>query len=1068
MKRLLLFIAVLFSTAIRAQVAPSLYYQFENPTPLASTVGGAISANGAYTITASDVGTAITWSSNAGSYLQAPSLSGANVSVQFLWKSNYETARGTSTKILTWGNLGFGFTYPYIYFNTQGSDVNIGMYGANNMAWETIMSGQWVHFALVYSGSSKKLWINGQKVYDALCTSGTITGQPIIGSSVDYVKIRGSIDELAFYTATIPDGQIYQNYLDWQGGAHYQTATTAVISGPATTLSLDTNEFTLDIPRNLQLSKYPAPRYKPGNTLLKNFNWFDPLYLAGAYQSGVGTDQSILAVAGNQIQKEMATNWNYYYDIKLNTNSYMNQQAIVQANANPQWKFQTIVLRSQYSPLINSQSLPADHYLQNSFSQPIDINGGVITSGNKVWRPTAPVSSYNADGALINTWLNTLSASFNHTFSMVNENGELFPFITDNALSKDPQVVSAKNASGLSYQAFLARKYAENETGAYRDMFMSNAKTSTAKFTEYAIDGYPQYRFTYSEARKVNHQINSQYYSTGDFYPRWPSNWRNFVAAWHGWQWFVDSRYNEIALGDKLFSPFVSAGWDATEENNIRPGQWMGLLKSLLGMGAEFYYGGFFSLEAPWPDSKNWIWQVSTPSYVQAIGSRVEQFLRSGSVMDGDIPGSYVTNNTPGYNFYSGRSNTLVVVRKMTGQEKYFITATLQPNSNTGYTPLEDTCTIRLAGADVKIKARRQGSCYVWDRTVTPNTFVQLDAWHEYKHPSRWSTDLTFDAEVTDGGTGTTKTTATGTDYTSFTSYYKGVGQYQFLVRDTANYYLYMLSRADSATSIVASIGSVVDTVCIDSTGWKWARFNTTGIKVKFALGSPNAYTLNINTGAAEVDKIVLSKDSVLYSPTASSCSVTPPAPVCSWVTGSWSAWGTCNGTYQVRTRTVTSSLSGCTPPEIMPAASDTQACVIVPPTCYWSAGPWSGWTICAADTQYRTRTVVSTISGCTPSGTMPDTIEVQACSSTIAGVSNLVVVNNRWYSTRIEWQYPSNSDLFQVQLIDGTKINYYNYDGVTRRVTYILYWRRTYKFKIRVMQGTQFSPWQEVTFKTR
>ena len=55
-------------------------------------------------------------------------------------------------------------------------------------------------------------------------------------------------------------------------------------------------------------------------------------------------------------------------------------------------------------------------------------------------------------------------------------------------------------------------------------------------------------------------------------------------------------RRSEIENGDTLFSPFVAAGWSVAEEHNVRPAQWLGLLKILGAWGSEFYYTGFFSL----------------------------------------------------------------------------------------------------------------------------------------------------------------------------------------------------------------------------------------------------------------------------------------------------------------------------------------------------------------------------------------------------------------------------------------------------------------------------------------
>lgn len=58
-----------------------------------------------------------------------------------------------------------------------------------------------------------------------------------------------------------------------------------------------------------------------------------------------------------------------------------------------------------------------------------------------------------------------------------------------------------------------------------------------------------------------------------------------------------------------------------------------------------------------------------------------------------------------------------------------------------------------------------------------------------------------------------------------------------------------------------------------------------------------------------------------------------PPPPSCTWVAGPWSSWGPCVANQQTRTRTVASSVPGCTPADPMPPTSETQACGAPPPS---------------------------------------------------------------------------------------------------------------------------------------
>ena len=76
-----------------------------------------------------------------------------------------------------------------------------------------------------------------------------------------------------------------------------------------------------------------------------------------------------------------------------------------------------------------------------------------------------------------------------------------------------------------------------------------------------------------------------------------------------------------------------------------------------------------------------------------------------------------------------------------------------------------------------------------------------------------------------------------------------------------------------------------------------------------------------------------------VYDPTGGVGAPTTPPPTtppptttpCTYTTGAWSAWSTCTGGQQTRTRTVTASPAGCT--GTAPASSETQACTVAPPT---------------------------------------------------------------------------------------------------------------------------------------
>jgi hypothetical protein len=52
------------------------------------------------------------------------------------------------------------------------------------------------------------------------------------------------------------------------------------------------------------------------------------------------------------------------------------------------------------------------------------------------------------------------------------------------------------------------------------------------KFNFYAVEGGPINCFEWHVMKKITSPTNGAYYSTPDFYPRWPKNWKDWTV--HG------------------------------------------------------------------------------------------------------------------------------------------------------------------------------------------------------------------------------------------------------------------------------------------------------------------------------------------------------------------------------------------------------------------------------------------------------------------------------------------------------------------------------------------------------
>lgn len=653
-----------------------------------------------------------------------------------------------------------------------------------------------------------------------------------------------------------------------------------------------------------QLQSFPTPRFKPGHTLLPNYNVIDPIYSGSYKQPGVS---DATAVSNSVvIQTELAKYFNYMINVTWNTGPF-NDACVTLANANPQWKVGLMTLRAQTGgSKMFDQNFANDHYLQNSSGTFLDWSGNATAYPYKVWRPTAPVTDYSSDGTTVRNWLNSSLANLTRPVDFVNEDGEVYPILETQALMSDPVVAAGKAVSGLDWQPYFAKKVAENDN-AYRAQFMSHPRLTNAKYTEYRLDGHPSYQLAWSQSRFINTPINNQYYSTTDLYVRWPSNWKDWTSAWHGLKWVTQSRYFELATADKLFSPFVAAGWDANPEVDVRPAQWLGLMKILGMYGAEFYYPSYFneaaSYNPPNPPPHNpagYAWQNVVPPYAQAITSRYEDLLRNGSLMAGDmIDYSNPVTPSPFYQFSTGATNKVVIIRKKDSGNKYAITGAIENNSNTiGSALLIDDAQITLSGQTLKFKIRRQGSTYIYDNT-TPSApiFYQLDAWHEASHPYYWSKDFNLEAELYDNTTATynLKTTVpAGTasgDFRNFTTFITFPDaqtsftpiEYIFTPRGSATTYYFwvkMRSRVNGTTTgLTVSVDNTnTKTVsCASDTTWKWYKIDATSQQaISFATLSTVSHTLRITPANSklEIDQIILSTNSNL--------GLTPAGPTCS------------------------------------------------------------------------------------------------------------------------------------------------------------------------------------------
>jgi hypothetical protein len=825
--------------------------------------------------------------------------------------------------------------------NGQVDDFFVTFDGINRKNWGYLMDGGWHHFVFQYNCQTgkKEIWIDGQLPVGFSTTTATggsiVTGGTLyLNWSVNYVKIFADLDEIATYTRTLPGIIVKEHYNNMVAGDHYSFTTSLTSVGTAAPVSgpVDANDYpvgsqqintTWTVPagssgpdgqgsgssvsmpisagatRNFieQIKWYPRARFKTGHSMPPNIDVCNIEYAAGGGQTIAPITSPTLYTQITQAQKvanakeisiETAQNWNMalsFYNINgknaSDFGSVANTYGMMAKLANDSSHFPASAgaFRIQLpGSLIWSLTLANDQYLQNSSGTKIAVDGRFRL------RPTVNPANYVGDGNQIRSTLQALIAalpnrSATKKLDQIWENGEWYPVINQATGTQDPVVNAAYLASGLDWYTFSSRKYKELAKNSYPDVFLSLPGLQNTRYAEYALDGQFQWRYKWSEVRQINTpQVDGDYMSTGDFYPRWPHNWRNWSTAWHGLKWFSISRAEEIGAGDEFFAPFVSAGWYPDEEKNMRPGQYLGLLKILNGMGAKYFYNSYFgNLGNPFALPPSWAYQYVLPCYAQAAVSRHYADFYNSKVLPGDVPQDYVAGTDSSLFFQTGDLRKIVTVRKVNGVEKYLIFGTLQNNTNMLDTlSIAGNATITIPGAgQLKFQVRRQGSVYYFDNTnPSAKIFYQLDGWHEMSHPDRWSQDLIHEAELNETTNSTIATTGiSGTDYTGAVSYASlNNGQtitfkIQRTEQSSSTRYFWVRARSKNGSDCgitITGIGSSKSIECITNTSWAWYRVDKiSGVPIQFTSMTSGAYTLTLTAiNGIDIDKIALIESS--------------------------------------------------------------------------------------------------------------------------------------------------------------------------------------------------------------
>lgn len=712
--------------------------------------------------------------------------------------------RGTDFLFIGFPSQQFSLSlqYPSLGFATAVKSGNsftrdffgITLNGSGVTSYNYLSDGAWHHFVFVYdiSKGEKQIWVDGQ--LPASFVRKVAPGQRPYIDPFDGFKAGGAIDELAFFDKALNGNEINNLYKKVAGANNSRPLVEQLAQQKKIAGGYDPQEFAPGYPRYTvqateQLRHFPSPRFNKTIPLKRNVSWMDISYLhrelTGEGGVGFGKENPSKAIG---ITELLAAKWNYYVDIPTIRNKPASAQRIYKdvstvpgalvkfANEHPEYPVSTILMQAQNSPLyagfesvnpyVLSQELPNNYYFSNQNGRPVVMNG-------KKWlSPLMPSDLIRRDGITASRLLDQLQQELRKPIALVNENGEVFGHAwKEDLLKADPLVWSAYKKSGLNRFVFSARfQYKLDST--YRAEVLKN-RSSATRFSFYNVSAMNAgYWPDYAARRNVNRWDPNTVYATPDLYPATPENWDRAKGPFNGYGPVAEGRVQEMKLGDYAFSPFVSAGW-GKEEDNIRPAQWLGLLKAMVMLGADFFYTGYFNVtgaNGKWPngagpnDPRGYAYQAAMPAYAQALISWAPEFFAKGSLLN---PATTENKQQP-FRFKGRTASELILVRKLDAN-RFLIFGSIQPTSNLyGNAPEVSSTSIVLEGKTIHFQIRRQGSVYIFSRISGSWVFYQLDGWHQYEHPYYWSRNWIQEAELSTKTNGSRIVTvnAQGFDFT--------------------------------------------------------------------------------------------------------------------------------------------------------------------------------------------------------------------------------------------------------------------------------------------------------------
>lgn len=403
------------------------------------------------------------------------------------------------------------------------------------------------------------------------------------------------------------------------------------------------------------LREAPKPQFRDGHTLppLTRWGWAMPF----------------------EVRVELAENWGYALEFgeanpstvaQLDDPNSIPSKICALAAANPK-RYRIFVLL--YRPFFDKkflESLPPETWCQDA-------------EGRKVWSPEAPDEVFERAASISVELLKKVAARA--PIAVILNGGE-YALSTYGWAGKvwaaDERVLKAKGEKPW-FDYISERK-------AHQELIIANAvrkAISGALYIYYHTEAahrnrYPQWwhwSYDYKQIRRVSDLPSSSIY------------YLHFNSGFTGDNDMLTQALNAVAqqveCGDMLSYNWVNAGWERKELGEKAFADlalYMGYLKcyytaGMIGGIAGYFaypkggFGGDLGDEPP-----HWLQQMMVLSYVHALFSHLEDFLRNGTLLPGPNRHRW-SKDLPAYEFPTGDPNLRVLVRKHNRRQEWLITA---------------------------------------------------------------------------------------------------------------------------------------------------------------------------------------------------------------------------------------------------------------------------------------------------------------------------------------------------------------------------------------------------------